>query len=201
MGADVKKTTDLEPVESEQGIALLTGMLLLIILTVLGLAAITITGLENRIAGFVSSGEAAKSAAESCVGTAVNVIQQTIDQSGVPAVFVPNPVPSTAMQTTLTQEIMGQLDNNGDSTTAPSNTLQQVGSFSVNGDVDRLYAKAKTGGSLQFAAGNEGTGVAAAIDIYLRVDCQATNVATGTSSRITAVYACTSTGESCQRTL
>lgn len=197
----MKKTTDLEPVESEQGIALLTGMLLLIILTVLGLAAITITGLENRIAGFVSSGESAKSAAESCVGTAVNVIQQTIDQSGVPAVFVPNPVPSTSMQTTLTQEIMGQSDNNGDSTTAPSNTLQQVGSYAVNGDVDRLYAKAKTGGSLQFAAGNEGTGVAAAIDIYLRVDCRATNVATGTSSRITAVYACTSTGESCQRTL
>lgn len=204
MGADVTKTTDLEQLESERGIALLTGMLLLLILTVLGVAALTVTGLEIRTAGYASSTEAAASAAESCVGTAVNVIQQTIDQSKVPVGlggFVPIPVPSNAMATTLEQEILGQSDNNLDATNTAPNMVQTVGNYVVNGDIDRLYARPKAGGSLQFAAGNEGAGNEGAIDIYFRVDCIATNVASGTSSRVTAVYACTKTGESCQKTL
>ncbi|MFI5224314.1 MAG: hypothetical protein ACHQX3_08770 [Nitrospirales bacterium] len=195
------KTSDLEHLESERGIALLTGLMLLLIITVLGVAALTVTGLEIRTAGFASSSEAAASATESCVGTAVNVIQQTIDQSGLPAVFVPNPVPSNAMATTLGQEILGQSDNNADATNTAPNMVQQVGSYVVNGDIDRLYARVKSGGSLQFAAGNEGAGNEGAIDIYYRIDCIATNTATGSTGRITAVYACTKTGESCQRTL
>jgi Tfp pilus assembly protein PilX len=204
MGVDVTKTSDLEQLESERGIALLTGMMLLLIITVLGMAALTVTGFEIRTAGYASSSEAAASATESCVGTAVNVIQQTIDQSKVPVGlggFVPNPVPSTAMATTLEQEILGRFDNNSDATNTAPNMVQQVGSYVVNGDIDRLYARAKAGGSLQFAAGNEGAGNEGAIDIYYRIDCIATNTATGSTSRITAVYACTKTGESCQRTL
>jgi len=77
-----------------------------------------------------------------------------------------------------------------------------VNGFTVTGDIDRLYAMPKAGGSLQFAAGYEGTAGGAAgggVDIMYRVDCAANSALTGTSSRVTAVYACTATGESCQR--
>src|SRR2546427_7745660 len=78
----------------EEGLALLTVVLLLMIMTVLGIAAITTTSLENRMAGFTRTGEAAAGSAESCVGTAVNIIQQTIDAGTLPAAFLDNAVPA-----------------------------------------------------------------------------------------------------------
>jgi Tfp pilus assembly protein PilX len=191
----------------QKGIALVTVMLVMVIMTVIGIAAITVTGLENRMAGFQRTGEAAAVAAESCIGTGVNIIQQTIDQGNGPVTFKQSaggPVPDANLPI-LVQEIMGQSDNNPDSpSSVPPNMQANIGVFQVNGDIDRLYARPKSGGSLQFASGYEGTGGGEAgggVDILYKIDCVATNTATNTSSRITAVYACTATGESCQRSL
>jgi len=133
---------------SQKGIALVTVMLVMVIMAVIGIAAITVTSLENRMAGFQRSGEAAATAAESCIGTGVNVIQQTIDQGRVPDTFKVSqggPVPD-ASQVVLEQEIMGQLDNNADSPSSASpNMRSTVGVFQVNGDIDRLYAKTRSG--------------------------------------------------------
>jgi len=193
---------------SEEGVALLTVMLLLLIMTVIGIAAITVTGLENRMAGYLRTGEAAASAAESCVGTGVNIIQQTLEQHSLPAAFLDNaapagPVPNTNSPT-LNQEIMGQSDNNSDAPTVAPNTVATVNTFTVRGDIDRLYVKGKSGAGQQMFAGYEGTGagvVGGGSDFYYRINCLATNVATGTNSRITAVYACTFNGDGCQKKL
>ncbi|MGH7166380.1 MAG: hypothetical protein ACREIS_12745, partial [Nitrospiraceae bacterium] len=82
-------------------------------------------------------------------------------------------------------------------------TQVTIGTFTVSGDIDRLYAVPKAGGALQFAAGYEGGGAAGGggIDILYRIDCIASNAATSASSRITAIYACLATGETCQRRL
>jgi hypothetical protein len=180
--------------------------------TALGVASLTYTGLENRMAGFASSTEVGAAAAESCIGTGVNVILQTIEQREVPAAYVgaTTVVPSSAENInsppTLTQEIMGQADNNPDvpSGTGASPDIQMtVGSFGVVGDIDRLYIKQRSGGSLQFAAGYEGTAQGASgggAEAYYQIDCIATLTATGTTSRIRAIYACVgAAGDSCQR--
>ena len=183
----------------QEGIALLTVMLLLLIMTVIGIAAITVTSLENRMAGYLRTGEAAASAAESCVGTGVNIIQQTIVQGSLPAGPVPN-----VNSPTLNQEIMGQSDNNGDVPTVAPNTVATVNTFTVRGDIDRLYVKGKSGAGQQMFAGYEGTGAGAAgggVDVFYRINCLASNVATGTNSRLTAVYACTYNGDGCQKKL
>jgi hypothetical protein len=190
----------------ERGIALLTVMLLLVALTVIGIAAMSVTGMENRMAGYGRSAETISSAAEACMGTAVKIIQDTIDQGQLPAAYLANaspagPVP-VANGPTLQQEIMGQSDNNGDSADSAPNTTATLFNFTVQGDIDRLYAAPKVGGSLQFAGGYEGTAGGAAgggVDIYYRVDCVATNPALNTRGRITAVYACTASGETCLR--
>jgi Tfp pilus assembly protein PilX len=194
----------------QEGVALLTVMLLMVALTVIGIAAVTVTSLENRMAGFGRMGEAGASAAEACLGTAVRVIQNTIDNAQVPAGGAAGdyressggPVPDASVAG-LEAEIMGQSDNNNDTpSTNPPNTRATINGFTITGDIDRLYAVPKAGGSLQFAAGYEGTAGGAAgggVDIMYRIDCQATNAITGTNSRVTAVYACTATGETCQR--
>lgn len=193
--------------EGQEGIALLTVALILLIMTVIGIASITVTSLENRMAGYARTGEAAGNAAESCIGTGVVVIQQTIYNGTVPTVLLsnanpPGPVPQN--NATLTgQEIMGQSDNNADTVnSSPANLQMQVNAFTITGDVDRLYAQAQAGGSLQFAAGYEGTAGGAAgggVNILYRVDCQAKNPATGTTSHLSAIYSCTASGQGCQR--
>ena len=99
---------------------------------------------------------------------------------------------------------MGQSDNNPDdpSTAATANMILTVGAFTVNGDIDRLYAKPKSGSAMQFASGYEGMAGGAAgggVDILYRITCVTSNSTTGTTSQMSAVYACTATGESCQR--
>ena len=117
------KTSSSHPYGGDQkfrteGFALLTVLLIMTIMTIIGIAAIRVTSLGNRLAGFSRTSEAAVAAAEFCTGTAVNIIQQTIDQGSVPATFLDNanpigPVPQNN-QAVLTQEIMGQSDNNTD---------------------------------------------------------------------------------------
>ena len=64
--------------ENQRGVALLTVMIIALIMTILGIAAITVSGLETRMSGFVRTKEVVSTAAESCEGTAVNIIQQTL---------------------------------------------------------------------------------------------------------------------------
>jgi Tfp pilus assembly protein PilX len=191
-------------------------MLLLLILTVLGVAAITVTGLELRMAGFSTSTEAAVAAAESCAGTGVNVISQTLLFGAVPTQYVvggsgaASPViPANAENASsnppsLTQEIFGQADNNVDTAIgagAIPDISFTVGSYAVVGDIDRLYVTQKAGSGLQYAGGYGGLGEGGggSEDVFYRIDCQATNVATGTTSRVQAVYACLKMGETCQK--
>jgi hypothetical protein len=206
----------------QRGIALLTVMLLSLILTVLGIASITVTGWERRIAGLSMMSEASASAAESCIGTSVNIIQQTITPPGVlPASALSNAVPPgpvpQANGPTLLSEIKGQPlpsppaapntpgENNPDVPTgaaAAPNVVQTINNYAVAGDIDRMYAKQNSGTGMQMFGGYEGTGQGAGaggVNYLYRIDCVATNVATGTTGRITAVYSCTSSGESCQK--
>lgn len=198
---------------NDRGIAMLTVLLIMLMMTALGVAALTATGLENRMASFVTSMEGATAAAESCAGVSINVIQQTIDPyvgaGTVPAAFrsdatpIAGPVPA-ANAALLTQEIMGNSDNNGDAPDgggAVPNLTLTVGAFTVNGDIDRLYIKGSPGSGMHQFGGYDGTGnsIIGSSNIYYRIDCVARNMATGTSARVTAVYACTTTGESCQK--
>lgn len=205
---------------SEEGVAMLSIMLLLILISALGIAATTLTGIENRVAGFASTMESSSAAAEACVATGVKVIQQVLDVSNggsLPTTLLSDqtpvgPVPSTN-KTQLELEIMGDAAAVLDVpigppfppgvTAAIPNLLQTVGSYSVVGDIDRLFLKPRAGSGQQFASAYDGTAVgggSGGMDIYYRVDCAATNVATGMSSRIAAVYSCLY-NEGCTRKL
>lgn len=196
--------------QNQQGIAMLSILMLMLILTVLGIGAMTITGIENRVAGFASSMEGSSAAADSCVATGVKVIQQVLDVSNglsVPTALLnnqipPGPVPSTN-KAQLENEINGDPTAAADApigppfpagiTAAVPNLVQTVGAYSVVGDIDMLYKKQRAGSGQQFGAAYDGTGVgggAGGVDIFYSVDCVATNTATGMSSRIAAIYSC-----------
>ena len=202
----------------QRGVALLTAMLILMIMAVIGIASITLTGLENRLAGFVRSGEAASVAAESCLQTSVRTIESVIRYSEVPAALrsnasPPGPVPDVNA-TQLFNEISGATgyESYGDvlpanlSTTFPNVVVPSLGqtlnNFTVQGDIDRLQSKQSSGGSLLMLQGYEGLGSGSAsggIEILYQVTCLATHSATNTRSKITAVFACKPVEDGCLR--
>lgn len=199
-------------VSDERGMAFLTVVMVLLMLTVLGIAAITVSGLENNMAGLQRTMEASANAAESCLGTGANIIQQVfLPENGtqVPAVLLdnnspPGPVPN-GNKTVLQNELIGNPENNLDVPTGPSaapNLAMTIGSYAVAGDIDRLYVKMRAGSGQQQFSAYEGTGVGAGsngVDAYFRIGCVATNTATGTESRVSAIYACSLTGDGCQK--
>ena len=200
----------------QRGVALLTGILLLMVMTVIGIASITLTGLENRLAGYVRAGEAATIAAESCLAVGVRTIEFTIRDSKVPDAILDSaspagPVPD-ANKTVLMNEIMGATgyENSTDilPATYPNFNLgipspsQTLNNFVVQGDVDRLHAKAGSGSSTLMIQGYEGLGSGAAsggTEILYQVSCLATNAATNARSKVTAIYACKPVSDGCLR--
>ncbi|OQW33778.1 MAG: hypothetical protein A4E19_02715 [Nitrospira sp. SG-bin1] len=212
MGTTSSKIQRRKLLGNEQGFALFGVFLTILMMTALGVAAMTMTGLENRMAGSANTTDSAAAAAESCIGTGTNVILQTLQERQVPAAYVgataviPSNAENPGMPPTLTQEIMGQADNNPDfsmGTGASPDIQMTAGPFAIVGDIDRLYIKQKSGGSLQFAAGYEGASQGASgggAEAFYQIECTATLMATGATSRIRAIYACVSAaGESCQR--
>lgn len=204
----------------QEGVALLTVLLFIMIMTVIGIASITISGLENRIASFVRAGEAAAVASESCLHVAVNTIEATIRDSRVPAALLDDanpagPVPN-ANRTDLEKEIMGAAGYEAGGTTY-SDTLpasypsfnigvpspaQTLNSFAVQGDIDRLHSKAGAGSSTVMIMGYEGLGSGSGsggTEILYQISCLARNTTTNVQSRITAVYACKPVADGCLR--
>lgn len=202
----------------ERGIALLTVMLILMVLSVIGIASITLTGLENRLAGYVRAGEAAGVAAQACLSTAVTTLEATIRDSKVPDALrdnasPPGPVPN-ANATNLLNEVLGAPGYEAGGTysdslgTCPAcnlgvpTPLQTLNNFIVTGDIDRLHSKAGAGGSMLMIQGYEGVGAGAGTggtEILYQISCLANNSATNVRSKITAIYACKPVADGCLR--
>jgi len=184
----------------ERGTSFMTVMLLILIIGALGVAALTMTGMENSMAGALRMVEEGTDAAEACVGTAVRAIRLTIDDpqmTGPAAVLLApqGPVPASN-QAVFTQEINGTLRNNSDVAVGAGNApnlVMNVNGYVVNGDIDFLYSKRRTGSD--FADQDHPT-----YDQYYRVDCLAANAATGATSRVIVTFDClNTTGEGCMK--
>ncbi|HEY3198294.1 MAG TPA: PilX N-terminal domain-containing pilus assembly protein [Nitrospirales bacterium] len=191
----------------EDGIAMLTILMLTVILTVIGIAAITTTTMDLKMAGGERMREASVNTAEACLSSAVQIIQQTLTNSGIPGTILGAGNNPMITQFPLQSEIMGvpgfeqSIDTAdfADPARAP-NAVLTVAGFTVNIDIDRLFARPKPGGSLTFAAGYEGTGAGAAgggIEILYRINCYSSG-GPNTFGHVTGVYACVVNGD-CQR--
>ena len=189
----------------EDGIAMLTVLMLTIILTVIGVAAITSTSLDIKMAGGERLRESTLNAAEACMSSGVQIIQQTLQNGAVPGTLTAagaNPVVTLAP---LESEIMGYPGFVGSSDSADPtsgafapNAVLTISNYTVNMDIDRLYAQPMSGAPAAFG----GSAQQAGVQIIYRIDCYAISSAGGATQaagRVTGVYSCVATGQSCQR--
>jgi hypothetical protein len=154
------------------------------------------------MAGFLRTKEVAASAAESCEGSGVNIIQQALLLGQLPAAFLDTATPAGPIpagnSATLFSEIAGQplpsppftantiAENHTDTPGgSPNLQLTNIPGYTVRGDIDRLFKRYKEGsGTLK--------------EIVYRITCVSTNVATGIGGAVTSVYSCT-VGDTCMK--
>ena len=183
---------------NERGTSFVTVMLMMLMIGTLGVGALTITGMENSMAGAVRMVEEGTTAAEACVGLATRAIRLTIkdpemDDIALPLLAPQGPVPALN-KTVFSQEINGTLRNNADIAVGAGNApnlVMNVNGYVVNGDIDFLFSQQRKGDDL--ADKDKVTR-----ELYYRIDCVAANAATGATSRVIATYECLDkTGEGC----
>jgi len=190
-------------VRDEQGVSLITVMMVILIMTLMGISILSITGFERQIASSVSASEASTDAAESCVSTGANVIQQSLQAHTVPATLLSNAVPSGPVPFTNLAVLNGELINDGGNQDVPigtdpagnaavPNLSMTIGNFQVFGDIDRLYLQCAFGSDCM--PGSE----TMRLDIFYQITCVAQNTTTGITSQVGALYACNNTGSFCQ---
>jgi len=184
--------------KNERGTSFVMVMLLMLVIGSLGVAALTMTGLENSMAGAVRMVEEGTDAAEACVGSAVRAIRLTIedpemDDTAAVLIAPQGPVPAIN-KAMFAQEINGTLRNNADIAVGAGNApnlVLNVNGYTVNGDIDFLYSKPRVGSNM---ADSEKV----TRELYYRVDCVAANAATGATSRVIVTFECLEeTGEGC----
>jgi len=195
---------------------MLTVLMLTIILTVIGIAAITTTSLDLWMAGGERMRESAVASEEACLSSGVALIQQVLENAAMPAQFMlagANPsFPGAGFgmvppANTLVDEIMGHFEGGltPDPDTADPNTVGNAPNaifylptrltpvYTVNMDIDRLYKRHVVGGPAEFAEGIN-------IEILYRVTCYAINASGQPVGSLSAVYVCYMRGpDRCQR--
>jgi len=185
-------------VKGEQGMSLITVMMVLLIMTLMGISILAITGSERQIAGSVSASEASVDAAESCVSTGANVLQQSLQAHVVPAALLSNAVPPGPVPFANLAVLNGEMINDGGNPDFPvgagsaPNLSMTIGNYQVFGDIDRLYVQCAFGSDC--LPGSE----TMRLDIFYQITCVAQNTATGITSQVGALYACNNTGTFCQ---
>lgn len=195
-----QKGTAPSRLRNEQGIALLAVMAMMVLLTGLGIAALTVTGMENTSAGFSRTNEASVQAAEACVQTGVQVIQQARLSPSISGVLLQingGPVPAAATATLYNEIMLGtQTGDEPIGAAASPNLIMGVPTvnpiFQVVGDIDWVTRRLHTGGD-----------ATKDFDFFYRINCFATDVATSATTNVNAVYQCLQKGDTltCQRSI
>jgi hypothetical protein len=185
-------------IRDEGGVSLITVMMVILIMTLMGISILAVTGSERQIAGSVSAGEASVAAAESCVSTGANVLQQFFVNHAIPPALLSNAVPPGPVPVANSAALYNELITDGANPDFPvgagsaPNLSMTVANYQVFGDIDRMYVQCAPGSDC--TVGSE----TARRDFYFQITCVAQNLATGITSQVGALYVCNNPGEFCQ---
>jgi hypothetical protein len=170
--------------DNQRGAILVTVIMLMAIVALLGTLAINSATVDMQISGFMRRVATAFSGAEAGTDLAVPLIETTIAAGELTIEDIENVLlidaagdPGNGLAA-LVEEITGGSDYDPDTASAsPDLTLTDLNGVEVRVDIDRMYAYTLPGGAMEFAAGYEGVGAAAAgggIGILYRITSEGT---------------------------
>ncbi|MBI9088276.1 MAG: hypothetical protein JEZ12_03580 [Desulfobacterium sp.] len=160
------------PLADDTGSALLIAMMILLVLTILGIAATNTSQIEILISGNDKIHKMAFHNSDSGVYTVAKVISKAINDKATPYLNTASPFTygdagssDTASGRTFFRELSGFEDYD----TAADISFQNDGTHTIDVDVERLKSVSLVGGGAEFASGMEGHG-ASLKGIYFGID-------------------------------
>lgn len=186
--------------QSQQGAALVIAIMILLILTVLGIYAVTTSTLETKIAGAERSYKVAFYTADAGEPVGVNIIKAIIFNVPASASDLPTPWKNIVKDNVLvTTEIFTNVrdtdavDQYGQRDVEASGNnlgLPEGANVELWIDIDRLSSYQMTGGAIQFASGYEGIGGGGggSIGVTYAIDSIGRYTLMGSQSRIESGY-------------
>lgn len=160
--------------KDQRGSILLVALMILLILTALGIAAISTTTTEVRIAGNSTAQNRVFYGADGGSRTYPPILKETIQSRAVPARFI-QPDGPVGDPSNLTAEIFGFTPNDGleDSPVNNPDLFSTLDAVEVRLDLDRVQERFLSGGAAEFAGGYEGIGASSAsggVGIFYQAD-------------------------------
>jgi Tfp pilus assembly protein PilX len=167
-------------IRNNNGYVLVTALLMLLVLTVIGMAAISTSTLENLLSGNIRLKESNLAIADGCSELSLMIIERAVRNGDIRGFT------DIVTDSSLSQELRaGAFDLDEPSTNA--DVTCSAGQSVV--DVDVMYPKWIGGTSIEFAAGYEGLGKGggSGYATYYRVNAAGTGLM-NSASNVGAVY-------------
>jgi len=162
----------MKTLKNEQGMILVTVILLLAIVSLLGVMAINSATVDIQITGNLKRSSIAFSGAEAGVDLSQPIIEESLAAGTLEPTSFTVGSDTVNIDSSLGDEIAGEHDYDTDTSDF---TVPNLGGTEVKVDVDRLYSYALPGGAMEFASGYEGVGAAAAgggIGVLYRINSE-----------------------------
>ncbi|HET6466294.1 MAG TPA: pilus assembly PilX N-terminal domain-containing protein [Nitrospiria bacterium] len=160
--------------DEERGAILLVTMMILLVLTVMGIAAISTTTSELQITGNAKVQNMVFYGADGGSRTYVPILKSIIDNRAIPAAPLGTPVQdSNLLNELLGLNVSPPNDGGSDSPTNHPDLSLTAGNITVGVDIDRVQERFLSGGASEFAGGYEGIGASSSsggIGIYYAMD-------------------------------
>ncbi|NIQ98260.1 MAG: hypothetical protein GWN87_32050 [Desulfuromonadales bacterium] len=134
------------------------------IMALLGTIALNTSTTDIQIMGQFRRSTASFEGAEAGTDLSVPIIERTLSAGTLdPTSFSVNGTAAIIDTANLGNEITGGSNKDGDdASNSPDFDIDDLGGVNVKADIDRMYSYTLPGGAMQFAAGYEGVGAAAA---------------------------------------
>ncbi len=146
-------------VMKKEGYILVTTLLILLVLTVIGFAALGTSRIENMLSGNIRLRETTLSGADSAVDVSAPIIEHAVRTQNITGYT--NIVNDNSLATELRQT---SFDN--DSIDANPDIQYSLNGKQVDVDIDKMYVKRVGGTAIEYASGYEGAGKSGGSSFY-----------------------------------
>ena len=166
----------------ERGYVLITVLLMLLVLTVIGIAALGTSSIENLLSGNIRLRESNLAQADGCVEISTALIEQAVRLQNT-AGF------SNIADAGLPAELRSTEFDYSAADNTPDVVCDAGGARSITVDIDKMYEYIIPGSSLEMLAGYEGLGKSSANSTYVfyRINSSGTGLASS-SATVGTIY-------------
>ncbi len=146
--------------KQENAYILITTLLILLVLTVIGFAALGTSRIENMLSGNIRLRETALSAADSAVDISASLIEHAVRTQNTTGYA------NIVNDSKLALELRNTPFDSTDDVNTNPDVKYQLDNQNVSVDIDKMYVKRIGGTAIEYASGYEGAGKSGASSFY-----------------------------------